>query len=88
VSPLRLAGEEPSGLLALQFALADRLVFRGGDRGVIDLLVDLAPDADLLDIAGLNVELERLLGHPVNVLPTRMLKSRVASSALADALTL
>jgi long-chain acyl-CoA synthetase len=27
VSPLRLAGQEPSGLLALQYALADRLVF-------------------------------------------------------------
>jgi uncharacterized protein len=65
-------------------------VARGEDEpsSDIDLLVDLAPDADLLDIAGLNVELERLLGHPVNVLPTRMLKSRVASSALADALTL
>jgi long-chain acyl-CoA synthetase len=27
VSPMRLAGEEPSGLLALQYRLADRLVF-------------------------------------------------------------
>jgi long-chain acyl-CoA synthetase len=27
VSPIRLAGEQPSGLLALQYALADRLVF-------------------------------------------------------------
>jgi long-chain acyl-CoA synthetase len=27
VSPLRLAGEQPSGLLAIQYALADRLVF-------------------------------------------------------------
>ncbi len=27
VSPVRLAGEEPSGLLALQYGLADRLVF-------------------------------------------------------------
>jgi long-chain acyl-CoA synthetase len=27
VSPMRLAGQEPSGLLALQYALADRLVF-------------------------------------------------------------
>ena len=27
VSPMRLAGEQPSGLLSLQYALADRLVF-------------------------------------------------------------
>jgi uncharacterized protein len=54
----------------------------------IDLLVDFAPDADLLDIAGLNVELERLLGHPVDVVPARMLKPRVASSALAEAVPL
>jgi uncharacterized protein len=54
----------------------------------IDLLVDLAPDADLLDIAGLNVELERLLGHAVDVVPARMLRTRIAPSALADAVTL
>jgi uncharacterized protein len=65
-------------------------VARGEDEpsSDIDLLVDLAPDADLLDIAGLKVELERLLGHPVDVMPARMLKPRVASSALAEAVPL
>lgn len=49
-----------------------------GPSSDIDLLVDLAADADLFDIAGLNVELQRLLGHPVDVVPARMLKPRVA----------
>jgi len=65
-------------------------VARGEDEpsSDIDLLVDLAPDADLLDLAGLNVDLERLLGHAVDVVPARMLKPRVAPSALADAVAL
>jgi predicted nucleotidyltransferase len=65
-------------------------VVRGEDEpsSDIDLLVDLAPDADLLDVAGLTVELERLLGRHVDLVPARMLKPRVASSALAEALAL
>jgi uncharacterized protein len=65
-------------------------VARGEDEASsdIDLLVDLAPDADLMDLAGLNIDLQRLLGHPVDVVPARMLKPRVAPSALADAVAL
>jgi len=65
-------------------------VARGEDEpsSDIDLLVDLAPDADLFDVAGLNVELEHLLGHSVDVVPARLLKPRVAASALADAVAL
>lgn len=54
----------------------------------IDLLVDLEPGADLLDLAALDRELERLLGRPVDVVPARMLKPHVARSALADAVEL
>jgi uncharacterized protein len=65
-------------------------VARGEDEpsSDIDLLVDLAPDADLFDLAGLNVELQRLLGHRVGVVPARMLKPHIAPSALADAVAL
>lgn len=65
-------------------------VARGEDdpSSDIDLLVDLAPGADLFDLAGLDVELERLLGHPVDVVPARMLKPHVAPSALSDAVAL
>lgn len=58
------------------------------DRSDIDLLVDLEPGADLLDVATLDLELEQLLGHPVDVVPSRMLKPHVAPAALADAVNL
>ncbi len=65
-------------------------VVRGDDDDAsdIDLLVDLAPGADLLDLAGLDIQLKRLLGHPVDVVPARMLKPHVAPSALEDAVEL
>jgi hypothetical protein len=65
-------------------------VVRGTDDegSDIDLLVDLEPGADLFDLAALDVELEELLGHPVDVVPARMLKPHVAPSALAEAATL
>src|SRR5499425_2111054 len=61
-------------------------VVRGEDDATsdIDLLVDLAPGADLFDLAALEVELKRLLGHPIDIVPARMLKAHVAPSAFAD----
>ena len=65
-------------------------VARGEDHesSDIDLLVDLAPGADLFDLSSLESELEQLLGHPVDVVPTRMLKSHVAQTALTEAVKL
>jgi uncharacterized protein len=65
-------------------------VARGDDDKAsdIDLLIDLAPGADLFDLATLDIELERLLGRRVDVVPARMLKPHVAPSALADAVEL
>lgn len=65
-------------------------VVRGEDDEAsdIDLLVDLAPGADLFDLAALDLELERLLGHPVDIVPARMLKPHVAPSVLSDAVEL
>ncbi|WP_431926690.1 nucleotidyltransferase family protein [Amycolatopsis tucumanensis] len=54
----------------------------------IDLLVDLAPGADLVDLAALGVELERLLGYPVDIVPARMLKRDVGPAVLAEAVEL
>lgn len=55
------------------------------DASDIDLLVDLEPGADLVDLAALDIELEQLLGHPVDVVPARLLKPRAAITAAADA---
>lgn len=62
-------------------------VVRGEDDkdSDVDLLVDLEPGADLLDIASLDVELAALLKCRVDVVPARMLKPDVAPAALADA---
>jgi predicted nucleotidyltransferase len=58
------------------------------DTSDIDFLVDLDAGADLMDLAALDIELTRLLGHQVDVVPARMLKPHVALSALADAVAL
>jgi uncharacterized protein len=55
------------------------------DASDIDLLVDLEPGADLVDLAALDLELGQLLGHPVDVVPARLLKLRAAVTAAADA---
>lgn len=55
------------------------------DSSDIDLLVDLEPGADLIDLAALDIELEKLLGHPVDIVPARLLKPTAAVTAAADA---
>jgi hypothetical protein len=64
-------------------------VARGDDdeNSDIDLLVDLDPHADLFDLAALDIELEGLLGHPVDVVPARLLGPH-ARRAVAEAVTL
>lgn len=65
-------------------------VVRGEDDAAsdIDLLVDLAAGADLFDISALRIELERLLRHPVDVIPSRLLKPRLAADVLSEAVEL
>lgn len=57
-----------------------------GPESDVDLLVDLAPEVSLFDLARLEVELTDLLGRPVDVVPARMLKPRVARTVEAIAL--
>ncbi len=54
----------------------------------IDLLVDLEADRSLMDLGGLLVDLEKLLGGRVDVATEQMLKPRVRSRALLDAVPL
>jgi uncharacterized protein len=65
-------------------------IARGEQRGEsdIDLLVDLDPKRSLMDLGGLLVDLERLLGRRVDVATEQMLKPRVRSRALADSVPL
>jgi predicted nucleotidyltransferase len=53
----------------------------------VDFLVDFEPGRSLLDLAGLLVDLEDLLGHPVDVVTEPGLKARIRQRVLAEAVT-
>ena len=65
-------------------------VARGDDHegSDVDLLVDFAPDTSLLDIIGIQMELEELLGISVDLVPATGLKERVRASAERDLISL
>ena len=65
-------------------------VARGEQRSEsdIDLLVDLDSSRSLMDLGGLLVDLEKLLGGRVDVATEQMLKPRVRARALVDAVPL
>lgn len=60
---------------------------RGGapETGDLDLLVDLGPDRDLLDLAGLKLDLEELLGCRVDVVTEAALSPYLRDRILAEA---
>ncbi|HPR08098.1 MAG TPA: nucleotidyltransferase family protein [Denitromonas sp.] len=62
-------------------------VLRGTDRdgSDLDLLVDALPGATLFDLGGLQVELEALLGVPVDVLTPGDLPVKFRDQVLAEA---
>jgi len=51
----------------------------------IDFLVEMEPGRSLLDLGGLQVELESLLGRHVDVVTVRGLKARIRSTVLREA---
>ena len=55
------------------------------DGGDLDLLVDTLPGVTLLDLGGLQIELESLLGVPVDLLTPGDLPSKFRASVLAEA---
>jgi predicted nucleotidyltransferase len=62
-----------------------------GEQGTgsdLDLLVDLDAGRSLMDLGGLLVDLEKLLGGRVDVATEQMLKPRVRTRALVDAVPL
>jgi uncharacterized protein len=58
---------------------------RGSDY---DFLVELEPGRSLLDLGGLQVELEDLLGRSVDVVTLRGLRKRLKSSVIKESLPL
>lgn len=55
------------------------------DDSDIDFLVDLAPGRSLLDLGGLLMDLQSLLGRPVDLLTEEGLRPRIRSYVLRDA---
>ena len=54
----------------------------------IDLLVAMEPGRSLLDLGGLVMELQQLLGQSVDVVTERGLKSRIRARVLSEAIPL
>jgi predicted nucleotidyltransferase len=55
------------------------------DNSDLDLLVDPSSETTLFDLGGLQVELEALLGVPVDVLTPADLPARFRAQVLAEA---
>jgi predicted nucleotidyltransferase len=51
----------------------------------LDLLVEMEPGRSLLDLGGLQYELERLLGRRVDIVTERGLKRRIRDRVLREA---
>lgn len=51
----------------------------------IDFLVDLAPGRSLLDLGGLLMDLQSLLGRPVDIVTEAGLRPRIRPQVLRDA---
>ena len=77
--------------VAGRFRTANPRVFgsalHGTDRdgSDLDLLVDALPGATLFDLGGLQVELEELLGVPVDLLTPGDLPAKLRAEILAEA---
>ena len=63
---------------------------RGDDHegSDLDLLVDFPSDADLIDMVNIKLELEAILGVPVDLVPRDGLKDRVRDTATQDLVAL
>ncbi len=54
----------------------------------VDFLVDMEPGRSLLDLGGLLVELQKLLGRPVDVVTRSGLRERIRERVLREAVPL
>jgi hypothetical protein len=58
---------------------------KADDQSDVDFLVEMEPGRSLLDLGGLQAELEALLGCPVDVVTEKALKPRIRGRILAEA---
>ncbi|MEA2603202.1 MAG: uncharacterized protein QOF89_4194 [Acidobacteriota bacterium] len=58
------------------------------ERSDVDFLVDLETGRSLLDLGGLLMDLQTLLGRPVDVVTEKGLKSRIRNRVLGEAVPL
>lgn len=87
---IELKSEEIKNVVARHKSTNARVfgsVVRGTDQegSDIDILVDALPGTTLFDLGGLHVELEELLGVPVDLLTPGDLPEHVLKSVLAEA---
>ena len=54
----------------------------------IDFLVELEPDRSLLDLGGLLIELEEILGCSVDVVTVNGLKERIRAQVMSEVVSL
>ena len=80
--------------LVLEAGMANPRIFGSVVRGEdneesdLDILVDPGPGTSLMDIAGLQIQLEEVLGIRVDLLTPRGLHLRFREKVLAEAATL
>lgn len=55
------------------------------EQSDLDILIDPSPETTLMDVAGIQVELEALLGVAVDVLTPKALPEKFRGSVLAEA---
>jgi hypothetical protein len=54
----------------------------------IDFLVEMEPGRSLFDLGGLQSELETALGHPVDVVTEKGLRTRIRARVLQEAISI
>ena len=55
------------------------------DQSDIDFLVEMEPGRSLMDMGGLQMDLQHLLGYPVDVVSVKGLKTRIKDRVLKEA---
>ena len=65
-------------------------VARGEDTSTsdLDLLIDLEPNRSLFDLGGLAMDLQDLLGCPVDIVTEKGLKQRIRTRVMQEAINL